>query len=849
MTLVVKRDRSINPPIAAVILEDQDCSRRPSDTSPPAQAVHPAPLELGVELSGEIVLQRAGHACLYHLMCNEQAGRAGDAEGIHQMRVAVRRLRGILSAFTPLLPPGPRRWASNELRWFAGALGEARNLDVFAAALLGPARAALPAASEFGRLAMTIERRRRVAHTAARRAIASARFGASVRALTKWFERCGWRVDGDGQELQRPIGELAPILLDRVRRQARKRGKGFAGQSEEQRHRLRIAMKKLRYACELLAVLYDPVESKRFIQRLKRLQDDLGDINDVHVGREIVVGLAEPGAPETGIALAGRRMFAWHARRLADNEPRLRRRLQQLLETKPFWPGAEPVVGANSACSTSWFDLDQCLAAAPPRSLSGSGSGTRGERKMAARTRGDDAHRQTLEYRHLSPDERRAKGKALRRPVPREDHGGWEPAKDRRDPIEVLIESDEGRLPELVPIRHGRMMQSPFAFYRGGAAIMAGDLAHTAKSGHIVQACGDAHLMNFGGFATPERKIIFDINDFDETLPAPWEWDLKRLAASIVVAARHIGLSESKAGRVATDAVRTYRERMTDYGSMPALDVWYDVIDLDRLLKAVTRDEDRGRTAARIEKARERSAPEYMFPKLTAQQGTVPRILDDPPLIFHPTAEQAPGLKTGYSDALARYRESLPENVRTLFDRYVFSDLAVKVVGVGSVGTICMVALFLAANDDALFLQFKEARASVLEPYAGESLHPNHGQRVVAGQRLMQSASDIFLGWTGGLNGKHYYIRQLRDAKISAIIEGFDLDLLQDYVRICAWSLARAHARSGDPAIISGYMGSSETFDEAIGEFAVEYADQNERDYTRFVNAVREGQIEAVTEP
>ena len=463
---------------------------------------------------------------------------------------------------------------------------------------------------------------------------------------------------------------------------------------------------------------------------------------------------------------------------------------------------------------------------------------------MTKPTGSREGNQQLIETRNLSPDERRAKGKALRRSVPREDHGGWEPAKDRRDPIEVLLASNEDRLPELVPIRHGRMMQSPFAFYRGGAAIMAGDLAHTARSSLIVQVCGDAHLMNFGGFATPERKIIFDINDFDETLPAPWEWDLKRLAASIVVAARHIGLSESNAGWAATDAVRTYRERMTDYGSMPALDVWYDVIDLDRLLKAITRDEARGRTAARIEKARARSAPEHMYPKLTAQRGMIPRIIDNPPLIFHPTAEQAPGLKTGYAEALARYRESLHENVRTLFDRYAFADLAVKVVGVGSVGTVCMIALFLAASDDPLFLQVKEARASVLEPHAGQSLHSNHGQRVVAGQRLMQSASDIFLGWTEGLNGRHFYLRQLRDAKISAIIEGFDLGLMQDYARLCAWGLARAHARSGDPAMISGYMGSSEIFDEAIGEFAVEYADQNESDYKRFVNAIREGKIE-----
>ncbi len=467
---------------------------------------------------------------------------------------------------------------------------------------------------------------------------------------------------------------------------------------------------------------------------------------------------------------------------------------------------------------------------------------------MAKRGLTQEGQDQIVEFRHLSPEERRVKGKALRRHVHRASHAGWEAPKNRRDPVEILLESNEGRILDLIPIRFGRMMQSPFAFYRGGAAIMAADLASTPKSGLIVQACGDAHLMNFGGFATPERQIIFDINDLDETLPAPWEWDLKRLIASIAIAGRHIGLPESDVGRVAIRAVQAYREKMTDYGSMPALDVWYDVLDVERVLKEITRDEDRGRIAERIEKAQARSTPEYMYPKLTQQLGTVPRIIDDPPLIFHPTAEQAPGLKSGFTEALAKYRESLHENVRTLFDRYVFSDLALKVVGVGSVGTMCGIGLFLAANDDPLFLQVKEARASVLEPYAGKSKYLNQGHRVVAGQRLMQSASDIFLGWTEGMNGKHFYVRQLRDAKISAIVEGFDLELLQLYSRLCAWSLARAHARSGDPAMISGYMGSSEVFDEAIGEFAVEYADQNERDYNGFVKAVRTGKIDVIAD-
>ncbi len=450
--------------------------------------------------------------------------------------------------------------------------------------------------------------------------------------------------------------------------------------------------------------------------------------------------------------------------------------------------------------------------------------------------------------RYLTPDERRTRGKALRQTVPRQDHGAWEPPEGRRDPVELLSESNKDRLPELVPIRWGRMMQSPFTFYRGSAALMAADLASSPKSGLNVQACGDAHLMNFGGFATPERNIVFDINDLDETLPAPWEWDLKRLVASVVIAGRHIGLSESDTGRTAIDTVRIYRERMSDYGSMRALDVWYDAISLKQVLKEIAREEDRGRIAQRVEKARARSTPDYIFPKLVEEQGVVPRILDAPPLIFHPTAGQTPGLETAYSEGFAMYRELLPEHVRTLFDRFTFCDLAIKVVGVGSVGTYCGIALFLAGDDDPIFLQIKEAKASVLEPYAGKSVHENHGQRVVAGQRLMQSASDIFLGWFQGLSGRHFYIRQLRDAKISAIVEGFDLDLMQRYAGLCARALARAHARSGDPAMIAGYMGASETFDDAIGEFAVEYADQNERDYRGFVKAVKEGRIEAAAD-
>ncbi len=376
---------------------------------------------------------------------------------------------------------------------------------------------------------------------------------------------------------------------------------------------------------------------------------------------------------------------------------------------------------------------------------------------------------------------------------------------------------------------------------------MAADLATTSQSGLRVQACGDAHLLNFGGFATPERNIVFDINDLDETLPAPWEWDLKRLTASVVIAARHLRFTESDAARAATATARSYREHMSDYSSMRALDVWYDTIRVKDVLEAQN-DERREIIRSRIEKATKRSSPDFLFPKLVEHRGATPRIKDNPPLIFHPTAEQAPGLTTGYKEQLALYRETLAPHVRVLLDRHRLCDIAIKVVGIGSVGTTCGIALFVAGDNDPLFLQIKEATTSVLEPYAGKSVYKNCGERVVAGQRLMQSASDIFLGWYRGPNGRDFYIRQLRDAKISPIVEDWDANLLREYGRLCAWALAKAHARSGDAAKISGYMGVNAVFDEAICEFAVEYADQNQRDYRLFVKAVREGQIKAMVE-
>jgi uncharacterized protein (DUF2252 family) len=441
--------------------------------------------------------------------------------------------------------------------------------------------------------------------------------------------------------------------------------------------------------------------------------------------------------------------------------------------------------------------------------------------------------------------ERRAQGKSLRETVSRDSHAGWKAPKDRRDPIDLLVESNEGRMAELIPIRFGRMMQSPFTFYRGSAAVMAADLATTAQSGLRVQACGDAHLLNFGGFATPERQIVFDINDLDETLPAPWEWDVKRLAASVVIAGQYLRLTETESARAAEATVRSYRQRMADYSSMRALEVWYDTIGIDDVMEVL---DDRAREVVkqRLAKAEEKSSPEFVFPKLVEHRGSEPRFKEDPPLIFHPSAEMAPGVTTAFREPLERYRASLPDHVRVLFDRYHLCDIAVKVVGIGSVGTMCAMGLWIAAEDDPLFLQVKEARASVLEPYAGKSIYENHGQRVVCGQRLMQSASDIFLGWSTGVTGRSVYMRQLRDVKISAMIEDWDVDMLREYGKLCGWALAKAHARSGDAAKIAGYMGASATFDDAICEFAVEYADQNQRDYRAFIKAVREGRLKVI---
>ena len=458
-------------------------------------------------------------------------------------------------------------------------------------------------------------------------------------------------------------------------------------------------------------------------------------------------------------------------------------------------------------------------------------------------------HESPIVVRQRSRKQLYEEGKALRDSCPRASHADWKPPADRVDPIEILETSNKGRLPDLIPVRYGRMIPSPFVFYRGAAAIMAADLAHTPATGIRVQCCGDAHLMNFGVFATPERREIFDINDFDETLPAPWEWDIKRLATSFLIASRSNGFSEAEARKTALGCVRSYRERMIEFGQMRTLDVWYARLDLrDTILGSIKDDEAQKRLKHRVQKAETSDVLESDFPKLVTLEKGEPTIRDNPPLIYHLREQAGPEFEAKVADAFARYRESLPEERRVLVDRYQIKDFAIKVVGVGSVGTFCAVMLMMADVDDPLFLQVKEAGSSVLEPYAGKSVYENHGQRVVTGLRLMQSASDLFLGWTKGREGRHFYVRQLHDMKIKMLVELFTPKVMLQYAEYCGWALARAHARSGHPALIAGYMGKGDEFDEALANFAISYTQQNERDFEALVQAVRKGRIEVYTE-
>jgi uncharacterized protein (DUF2252 family) len=456
----------------------------------------------------------------------------------------------------------------------------------------------------------------------------------------------------------------------------------------------------------------------------------------------------------------------------------------------------------------------------------------------------------------LSPEMRAKAGKDARARTTRSSHGDWEVAPDRADPVDVLVGQAATRVPELVPIRHGRMAASAFAFYRGAAAVMAADLAAGPSSQLDVQLCGDAHLANFGGFASPERALVFDVNDFDETLPGPFEWDVKRLAASLEIAARALGFDDATRLGVVTASVRSYREAIRRFAAMPLLDVWYARLDIDTVLATWGQDLG-GRALKRFQRSVDKAGSKDRLKakaKLTEVVDGELRFASDPPLLvpaeqlFSGVAHQQ--LIDTIQLALDDYRRSLNADRRHLLGGYRLVDLARKVVGVGSVGTRSWVALMVGRDDsDPLFLQVKEAEASVLEQFIAPSEYPNHGQRVVEGQRLMQAASDIMLGWdrVEGIDGRphDYYMRQLWDWKASADITTMEPAVLQVYGQLCGWVLARSHARSGDPIAIGSYLGGGTTFDDALARFSATYADQNDRDHQRLLDAIADGTVEA----
>ncbi len=448
-----------------------------------------------------------------------------------------------------------------------------------------------------------------------------------------------------------------------------------------------------------------------------------------------------------------------------------------------------------------------------------------------------------LHQRPVTAADARDRGRALRERVSRSSHAGWSAPSDRPDPLALLEEQNHGRVPELVPIRWGRMLQSPFAFLRGSALVMATDLATTPATGLLVQAAGDAHLGNFGTFASPERTLLFDVNDFDETLTGPWEWDVKRLATSAVVAARDAGHPEQTCTAAAREAVRSYRTRLAGYAALPVLDVWYSRVDAEAagaLFQRAGLEQYR-----RIIAAARRRTSQRVLPKLTelTEEGGR-RIVDHPPLISH---DELCRDRTELAAILEGYLESLTEAHRLLLGRFHLEDLARKVVGVGSVGTRCYIALLVTAEGEPLFLQLKQAMDSVLARAGATGPVPHNGRRVVAGQRVMQAASDIFLGWTHG-DGVDFYVRQLYDMKGSPVVASMDGTALAEYMALCGWALARAHARSGDAAAISGYLGTGDTFDQAVTGFAAAYATQTLHDHAALVEAVGAGRITAATE-
>lgn len=444
-----------------------------------------------------------------------------------------------------------------------------------------------------------------------------------------------------------------------------------------------------------------------------------------------------------------------------------------------------------------------------------------------------------------SSSERTALGESVRKAVPREALGTWEAAPGRRDPIEILIEQGATRVPDLLPVRYGRMAVSPFTFYRGAPAIMANDLAAGASTPLRTQLCGDAHLLNFGAYATPERRLIFDLNDFDETLPGPFEWDVKRLCASLLVAARCSGQGEKAGRRASLAAARAYREHLRELATHDVLDIWYERVELTDAMQAFTGIVGPKKLARMLAKTQHRTSAQVLG-KLTEIIDGERRIRHQPPLLLPLDSGDWHGIA---EEVLERYAATLDDDHAMLLRRFELVQIAVKVVGVGSVGTRCLIALLHGRDeDDVLFLQVKQAESSVLARFAGASEYSQQGERVVQGQRLMQAASDLFLGWTVGPFGHHYYVRQLRDMKGSVAVDGLPPEGLVRYGELCGRTLGRAHARSADPRAIAGYLGQAERFDEAMRSFAISYADQTALDHALFVEAIDAGRLPVLTD-
>jgi uncharacterized protein (DUF2252 family) len=474
---------------------------------------------------------------------------------------------------------------------------------------------------------------------------------------------------------------------------------------------------------------------------------------------------------------------------------------------------------------------------------------------------------------HPSVDDRRARGLEARDQAPLEGQSHWKPAADRHDPVGLLTDQDAAREPDLVPVRHGRMLVSPFTFYRGAAKIMAADLSRTATAGLIVQLCGDAHLSNFGAFASPERRLLFDLNDFDETLPGPFEYDVKRMATSFTIAARNNGFTKADTRAATLASVTAYKDAMAQFAAMGTLEIWYTHLDEDQVMTGVRKaaaaaksgkgkkGKEETKEAARSEKVAEKTVAKahtrdslQALSKLAELVDGRYRIVNQPPIIV-PMRElegtyglSSDQIEQGIHEQFRAYRTTLRDDQRQLLERFQIVDVARKVVGVGSVGTRAFIALLQGRDqEDPLFLQVKEATSSVLEDHLPKSRYKQHGERVVYGQRMMQAASDIFLGWTKGVDAnRHYYWRQLRDMKGSAIVEAMTPLGLNYYAGICGWTLARAHARSGDPIAINAYLGKRDTFDQAITDFSDRYAEQNEQDYQAFAKAIDTGRLKAV---